>query len=252
MADCSNWPRRRCFGFCWNWEWLNCRKWSQVAQNPNQHLFYDFCAFLQPIQIDLHWRGFIPNHYFVTAQKNFIWGGLVILLFLGALFWAKEQDPFSRKWFTLKTVDHGSVKCVAVLPKPLRQYPVVIYAHGSGGSLLNDGNDLRQMAELGLVAVSLEYDQTNEGAFTAQFEALLRYIGRQKWTDTNAIAWVGFSLGANRMLDFALQHPKQQPQLLVQLSGAGVNQPLTLNSQLSTDLRCPVLFVHGEQDEIFL
>jgi fermentation-respiration switch protein FrsA (DUF1100 family) len=54
------------------------------------------------------------------------------------------------------------------------------------------------------------------------------------------------------MLDFALQHPKQQPQLLVQLSGAGVNQPLTLNSQLSTDLRCPVLFVHGEQDEIFL
>ena len=75
---------------------------------------------------------------------------LVLLLFLGALFWAKEQDPFSRKWFTLKTADHGSVKCVAVLPKPMRQYPVIIYAHGSGGTLMNDGNDLRQMAELGL------------------------------------------------------------------------------------------------------
>ena len=71
-------------------------------------------------------------------------------------------------------------------------------------------------------SVSLEYDQTNETAFAVQFEALLRYLGRQKWADTNAIAWVGFSLGANRMLDFALQHPDQQPQLLVQLSGAGL------------------------------
>ncbi len=71
---------------------------------------------------------------------------------------------------------------------------------------MNDGNDLRQMAELGLAVVSLEYNQTNEAAFDAQFEALLRYLDQQKWANTNAIAWVGFSLGANRMLDFALQH----------------------------------------------
>ena len=222
-----------------------------MAQNPNQHFFCDFCAFLRPIRIDLHRLGFIPNHYSVTTQKNFIWGGLVILLFLGALFWAKEQDPFSRKWFTLKTGDHGAVKCVAVLPKPLRQYSVIIYAHGSGGNLMNDGNDLRQMAELGLATVSLEYNQTNEAAFDTQFEALLRYLGRQRWANTNAIAWVGFSLDANRMLDFALQHPEQQPQLLVRLSGAGVNQPSTLNPQFSTDLHCPVLLIHGEQDEVF-
>jgi predicted esterase len=186
----------------------------------------------------------------MTTRRNLIWGGLAILLFLGAIFWAKTQDPFSRKWFTLKTADHGSFKCVAVLPKPMRQYPVVIYANGSGGSLMNDGNALRQMAELGLATVSLEYDQTNETAFTAQFEVLFRHLGRQKWANTNAIAWVGFSLGADRMLDFALQHPKQQSQLLVLLSGAGVNQS-TLNPQLSTDLHCPVLLVHGEQDEIF-
>src|ERR1039457_4268501 len=78
------------------------------------------------------------------------------LLFGGALFWAKEQDPFVRKWFTLKTVDHDFVKCVAVLPKPIRPHPVVIYAHGPGGTLMNDGNDLRKMAELGLGKVSFE------------------------------------------------------------------------------------------------
>ena len=169
---------------------------------------------------------------------------------MGALLWAKWQDPFSRKWFTLKTAGHGRVKCVVILPKPMRQYPVVVYAHGSGGTLMNDGNDLRQMAELGLATVSLEYNQTNEAAFGSQFDAVLRYLGRQKWANTNAIAWVGFSLGANRMLAFAAQHPDQQPQLLVQLSGSGLDPSSNLHLPPS-NLRCALLLVHGEQDEIF-
>ena len=177
-------------------------------------------------------------------------GIFLVLLFFGALLWAKEHDPFSRKWFTLKTADYGSFKCVAVLPKPIRQCPVVIYAHGSGDNLMNDGNNLRQMAELGLAAVSFEYNQTNETAFRAQFEALLSYLNLQKWVSTNAVAWVGSSLGANLMLDFALQHPRQQPQLLIQLSGRGLD-PSTTNFQQSTNLHCSVLLVHGEQDEIF-
>jgi predicted esterase len=175
---------------------------------------------------------------------------LTFLLFLGALFWAKEEDPFSRKWFTLETVDRHSVKYVAVLPKPIRRYPVIIYAHGSGGNLMNDGNDLRQMAELDLATISLEYSQTNETAFAAQLEALLHYLGRQTWADTNAIALVGFSLGANRMFDFVLEHPDLQPQLLVLLSGGGLDH-LTPNHKPATELHCPVLLVHGEQDEFF-
>jgi predicted esterase len=210
----------------------------------------------------------------MARRQNVIWGGLIILLFLSALFWAKERNPFSRKWFTLKTADHGSLKCVAVLPKPMRRYPVVIYAHGFGGNLMDDGNNLRQMAELGLATVSLEYDQTNEAAFTSQFETLLRYLGRQKWVKTNAIAWVGFSRGANRMLDFALRHSEQQPQLLVQLSGAGLpaeadrsnTNLLKLQRETMTtrhlaapkgsdggliNLHCPILLIHAEQDEVF-
>jgi dienelactone hydrolase len=105
------------------------------------------------------------------------------------------------------------------------------------------------MAELGLVAVSLEYDQTNEAAFESQFEGLLHYIFRQKRADTNAVAWVGFSLGANRTLNFALQHPTQLPQLLVQLSGAGLTEEQT-NGRLQS-LHCRVLLVHGDQDKIF-
>jgi len=174
---------------------------------------------------------------------------LSILLFLGALFWAREQDPFSRRWFTLKTPDHGSLKCVAVLPKPIRLCPVIIYAHGAGGTLMNDGNDVRQMAELGLAVVSVEYNQNNPTTFGPQLEALLHYIGRQNWADTNAIAWVGYSMGSIRIFDFALQHGEEQPRLLVLLGGLGLREGQT-NSRLPS-LRCPVALVHGEQDQTF-
>jgi dienelactone hydrolase len=149
---------------------------------------------------------------------------------------------------------------VAVLPKPIRPCPVIIYAHGSGGSLMNDGFELRQMAEMGLAVVSIEYNQSNEVAFASELESVSGYIARQKWADTNAIAWVGFSLGANRLLDFALQHPNQRPQLLVLLSGDGL-QPSAILDPPSLKLRrtgppssspmCPVLLLHGEQDEVF-
>ena len=196
---------------------------------------------------------------------------LLILLFFGALFWAKGQDPFSRRWFTLKTADKHSVECVAVVPKPTLQYPVIIYAHGSGRSLMDDGDDLRQMAELGLATVSLEYNQSNAVAFSAEFESLLHCIAQQKWANTNAIAWVGFSLGANWMLDFALQHPEQQPQLFVPLSGRGLTADGAVDTDtftpalshpmgegvrrpsegFSSNLHCPILLVHGEKDDIF-
>src|ERR1017187_1279166 len=175
---------------------------------------------------------------------------LIILLFFGALFWAKQQDPFLRKWFTLKAADQTSFKCVVVRPKPARPLPVVIYVHRSGGTLMDDGNDLRQMAELGLVTVSLEYNQTNEAAFAQQVEALLNYLSQQKWVKTNAVAWVGFGLGAIRTFDFALQHPKQQPQLLIQLNGSGLIT-LTPRSQSLTNLHCAVLLVHSDDDEVF-
>jgi hypothetical protein len=183
-----------------------------------------------------------------ARQKNFC-GGLAILLFFCALCWAAEQDPFSRKWFTLETAGFGSFKCVAVLPKPMRQYPVVIYAHGSCGTLMNDGNDLRQMAELGLAVVSFEYDQTNEAAFRSQFNALLGHISRKKWADTNAVAWVGFGLGANRLSNFLLQHPEQKPQSFVQLSDGGPD-PSVFDPRLSIDLHYPMLLVRGDHNEI--
>jgi predicted esterase len=183
-----------------------------------------------------------------------------------------------------------------------RPLPVVIYLHGSGGSLPGDGNELRQLAEMGLAAVGMEYEQRaedrgraaedggrkTEDGFAGQFTALLEYLRHQPWADTNRIAWVGYSLGAQRLLAFALQHPDLQPKLLVRLAGGwvpeleelkvegsgfdaqssalgGGRSPAVPSAQqfevqgsvfkvqsLAFDVRRPpVLLIHGEHDEVF-
>lgn len=196
---------------------------------------------------------------------------LAALGFGGSLAWAKARDPFDRIWFTVKTPEHGKTPGIAVLPKnAAKPLPVVLYLHGADGSLRRSGNELRQMAELGLAAVGLEYDQTNMAAFNAQFIALHQYVTRQKWAETNVMAWVGFSLGAQRQLSFLLQQTEWRPEVLVRLAGGWVPelesfhhahsaQPaLSGPGESATGLRVSssgqipcVLILHGDQDNVF-
>ncbi len=103
---------------------------------------------------------------------------------------------------------------------------------------------------MGLAVVSLEYDQSNEVASAAQFEALLGYVAKQEWADTNAVAWVGFDLDAIRIWDFASRHPRQHPQLLIQFCGAGLVSSSALHLPFSRS-KYLVLLIHDEKDEGF-
>jgi len=184
---------------------------------------------------------------------------LLGLLFFGALFWAKGRDPFERVRFTVKTLDHGKAKGVAVLPKTATwPLPVVIYLRGSDGSVAGSGNELRWMAEMGLAAVGMEFNETNGAAFEAQFTALLNYVQQQRWSDTNAVAWVGSSLGANRTLAYALKHPEMRPRFLLAASGGWVGefemseargQAADIGSRMTEGRGLPsVLLLQGEPD----
>ena len=110
---------------------------------------------------------------------------LVAVTFLTALFWAKARDPFRRINFSLRT-SAGKTEGIAVLPKKKTDYPIVIYLHGAGGSVLHSGDELRQIAELNLAAVDIEYNQTNQAAFDEEFVALQRFLSRRSWVRSTA------------------------------------------------------------------
>ncbi len=147
------------------------------------------------------------------------WGCVSILgalLFLGALAWAVERDPFERIWFRVRGADGSKTECVAIRskagpPSP----PLVCYLQGWGESLPVTGDHLRQISEMGLVTVAIQYDQTNTPVFEAQFAALLAHAKRQPWADPGCMSWVGYGLGSDRLLGFALAHPSLQPKLLI-------------------------------------
>lgn len=231
-----------------------------------------------------------PVTYVLSRPLRFCIPLLLLVGIITVMVWAKGGGPFKRIELSVKTADGGAVRCLVVLPRPTGIHPVVVYLQGAGGSLLGSENELRQFAELGLAAVSLEYDQTNQSVFDEQFVALHHYLQLQSWAQSNATAWVGFSLGAQRTLNFALRHPELQPQLLVRLGGGWVEEldekskiedsqakHPNLNtknptsngsglielptspgqsaaagkSQPATWIHCPVLLVNGEQDEVF-
>lgn len=171
-----------------------------------------------------------------------------VLAFAGALLWARGRDPYAREWFTVPVPGGPAVRCLAVSPKPVKPRPVVVYLHGTGGTLVNDGRDLRRLAELGLAAVSVDYDQADEARCEAQFKAALRALGGRPWADTNAVVWLGYSLGANRWTDFLARADDPLPTAMVRLAGG----PVPTNDLPSARWSgLPVLLAQGTGDEVF-
>ncbi len=189
---------------------------------------------------------------------------LVLLALACGMVWAKRRDAFHREEFKLKTFSGAKVRGYAVVPKPVQPRPVIVYLHGSGGRALNNGREMRQMAELGFAVVTLDYNQGNQEQFNLEMVALQEYLADRRWANTNAIAWVGFSLGAQQMLSFGLEHPDRLPHVLVRLGGGWVEE-LNGNPSDNTSgasgrevatgrtlpVRGPVLIVHGEKDRTF-
>lgn len=209
----------------------------------------------------------------VFASANVGFWLFLALAFVGSMIWAKSRDPFERIWFNVKTAHYGKVKGVAVLPVGVKEaelrsqnlatgLPVVFYVYGSGGSLINSGNELRQLAELGMAAVAIEYNQTNEAKFGEQFTALREYVAKQAWAKNEPTTWVGFSLGAQRTLSYLLrtvgasptvageQHALPLPNVYVRLAGGVVPELEEFKTQ-NLKFKTHVLLVHGENDEIF-
>jgi dienelactone hydrolase len=169
------------------------------------------------------------------------------MLLSAAVAWAVSRQSVRFVDFALRPAGSRAVPAVALLPKGMEKLPVVVYLHGSGDSLERSTGALRQFAELGMAAVCMDYTQTNAAAFSGEFESMLTWVARQPWADTNQVAWVGFSLGAQRMLGYLVANPGASPRFLVRLGGGMVaavtNSPPKLSGR--------AWLVHGEADETF-
>jgi pimeloyl-ACP methyl ester carboxylesterase len=210
-----------------------------------------------------HLVPFVPtcliSLFLFRMNSRFSLGLFLALGFLGSLVWAHSRDPFHRTEFKVQGSSPFAkaaadkkykVSGITVLPRGFQKGPVVVYAHGSGGTWMTDGNDLRQFSELGIAAVGFDYDQTNSGAFEGEFTAVLDYVRRQTWADTNSIAWVGFSQGAQNTLTYLLKHPESQPQVYVRLAGGWI-PALDEFKVEGSKFKIPILLVHGENDQTF-
>jgi hypothetical protein len=177
---------------------------------------------------------------------------LIALGFLYALVWAKAKDPFVRMPFSVQVTSQGAVRGMAFLTKPVSRRPVVLYLHDARDGLEWTGLRLRQLAELGVAAVSVEFNQTNGAVLEAQFRAALDYVGKQPWAETNAVAWFGYGTGVQVMFQFAGVHPERRPQLLICLAGSPGRDFAGKDAGTLRGLAgCRVLLVHGREDEVF-
>lgn len=179
----------------------------------------------------------------------------LVVAFACALGWARARDPFKRLSFELRGDSDPRTAGIVVLPKPVSRHPVIIYLHGSSGTFMKDGASLRQFAELGFAAVSIDYDQKDPAAFDGEFSRLLEWLKEQPWANPESMAWIGSSLGAQRSLSFLLRHPERQPRLYVRLAGGWVSElpdgPIDGSSGATIPFDCPTFLIHGENDRIF-
>jgi hypothetical protein len=134
---------------------------------------------------------------------------------VGGWVWLRGEGPLQEIGFTLKTSGGGRVKGVAVLPRLVAKHPVAIYLDGSGAGGVQVSRELGQFVELGLAAIALDCERTNQAAFGEALTALHRYLAGQDWAQSNAIAWIGSGSAVERAASFALTHRDLHPLLVV-------------------------------------
>lgn len=169
--------------------------------------------------------------------------------FLCALLWAHAKDPFIRTYFAVKGAGGKEVRGLVIRPKAISKGPVVIYLHDANEVMEKRGVKMRQLAELGLMAVNFDYSGADPAAFGADFAALLEYLKRQGWQEGEGVACFGYGLGAQRILEHSVGNAAFHPQWMALLGGAKL--PESMLSRPGPLLPCPVLLVHGRNDAAY-
>lgn len=165
-------------------------------------------------------------------------------------FRLRADLPTRAELFTFdKTGQHQPG--VIVRPAQVAAKGVILWNHGKGGNIHEDGKDtLRYLAEKGFIVVSVDYrDNGMDGL--EDVRALAKWIARQTEFESYPIGLAGFSLGARLSILTACYDPTPRLKAVASI-GAAAEWPMPEISPLEHlyELKCPLLIVHGEADHV--
>ncbi len=157
-----------------------------------------------------------------TIHKDLVGGVVILTVVCAAVGWGSGGSAWGLEVRMVRDGKADQTEAWAIVPKKDKPLPIVIFFHGSGGSLHGSARNLRGFVELGMTGVGMEYSQRSQAEFDAQFSDLLAWLKRQSWVNAEKIIWVGFSLGSQRMLSYLVTHPADKPAFLVRVAGGMV------------------------------
>ncbi len=149
------------------------------------------------------------------------------------------------------TTTVGKEAGVIVRPTHIPASGVILWVHGQGGSIHEDGRDtLRYLAEKGFVVISVNY--RNNGMDGLQdIRALSKWVLRQSEFEKLPFFLAGSSLGARLSILVACDDPSPRLKAVASLAAAA-EWPFPELSPVEHlyDLQAPLLIIHGSQDKV--
>ena len=142
---------------------------------------------------------------------------------------------------------------------------LVVFAHGSGNKWFDDGWVLRCFAKNGLACATFDYRSDTDSGFKEDLLAFCASLRRDAALARLPMIWCGDSWGAFEVLSAAIQSAEIRPTSLVCVSGPWSSVDFRIRSEItrlyppglletlsaSGQRATPVLFVHGDSDEMF-
>lgn len=184
------------------------------------------------------------------AVPSLLFSLLACILIYGSGMYVLAKMPTRHIFFRFDGTGHG---LSSVIIYPTKQVPrgVVIWSHGKGDSIRDDGkNTLRYMAEKGFIMIAMDYRGSEMDALE-DIRSLTKWVLAQKQFEEQPIFLAGFSLGARLSILTACHDPNPRIRAVASI-GAVSEWPFEIISPVEHlyNLGTPLLIVHGEIDKI--
>lgn len=139
--------------------------------------------------------------------------------------WAVSQDRFVREWYTFET-DHGNIRVVTIVPKPIREVPVVILLDDKKARLEERDDSLLRIAELGMAAVGIEFSERllSEEEFAESLTIVGQEVAKKDWARIDLIGLLDSTFGLQSGSAYFLENFKFSPLLYLAQNKTGFSK----------------------------